>query len=265
MSKIERALRKAEEERRLKERARPPVDKRGEEAAAVFEGVKVPEKAGYHLEHASEHFRKITAKLKSFYDSVGPTDIVFTSGVSGEGKTTCAVNCAVSLCRDFNLAVCLVDCDLRNPTISDYFDPNGSPGVIEFLKGEFTLDSVIQGTDLKGLSVIQTLKPETITLPLLNTERFRRFVEELRKRFDIVIFDSSPVLPVTDTVVISKSVSAVVLIIEAGKTRRKHIEQVLEQMGDEKIIGFIMNYKEQRVPQAYGYGKYYSQKYGSMK
>lgn len=257
MSKIERALRKAEEERRLKEHAKTPAGAHGEEAVGASDSVEKPEEAGYEAEQTSEYFRKIAAKLKSYYDSVGPTDVVFTSAVSGEGKTTSAVNCAISLCRDFNLSVCLVDCDLRNPQISGYFEPNGSAGVIEALKDKAELDQVIRPTFIDGLSVVHTHKAETQTLPLLNTERFRKFVEELRNRFDFVILDSSPVLPVTDTVVISRYVSAMVLIVESGKTRRKHIEQILEQIEDKKIIGFIMNYKKHRVPEAYNYKKYY--------
>ena len=110
MSKIYRALRKAEEERRRKESPRPVTDERHADAGADA----ADEAAKIHTEPepTAEHFRRIAAKLNSYYESVGPVSIVFTSAVSGEGKTTTAMNCAVSLCRDFNLSVCLVDGDL---------------------------------------------------------------------------------------------------------------------------------------------------------
>jgi Mrp family chromosome partitioning ATPase len=73
-----------------------------------------------------------------------------------------------------------------------------------------------------------------------------------------VIFDSPPILPVADAVVLSKKVSAIVLLIEPGRTRRKHVEQILEQVDRNRIAGFIMNYKKYRVPQTYNYTKYYN-------
>jgi capsular exopolysaccharide synthesis family protein len=257
MSKIERALRKAEEEKRLKEQAKTATPSLDEEAVNISDSGENLQEEGHEAEETSEYFRKIAARLKSYYDSVGPTDVVFTSAVSGEGKTTASVNCAISLCQDFNLSVCLVDCDLRNPQISAYFEPNGSAGIIEALKQEAELDHVVRPTSISGLSVVQAHKAERKTLPLLNSERFRRLVRDLKDRFDFVIFDSSPVLPVTDTVIISRYVSAIVLIVESEKTRRKHLEQILEQIDDKKIIGFIMNHKKHRIPDAYSYAKYY--------
>jgi receptor protein-tyrosine kinase len=259
MSKIERALRKAEEERRRKESLTPVMDERHEDAGADAAVEATGETAQRHKEpeRTSEHFRKIAAKLNSYYESVGPVAIVFTSAVSGEGKTTSAVNVAVSLCQDFNLSVCLVDCDLRKPKLSSHFGSNGRPGIIEALRGEVGLDSVIRPTTLEGLSAVHSRKPETETLPLLNSERFRKLVADLRVRFDFVIFDSSPVLPVVDTVMLLKHVSGMVLVIESGKTRKKHIEQVFEQVGRDKMIGFIMNYKKHKMPETYNYAKHY--------
>lgn len=240
----------------MKEHTEPPIVKT---TVDIPGDTGEPEKAGYEKERTSEHFRKIAAKLKSYYDSVGPVDVLFTSAVSGEGKTTSAVNCAVSLCRDFNLSVCLVDCDLHKPRISSYFESNGTSGIGDFLRGEAAMDSVLQPTNVKDLSIIKSIGAErAAALPLLSSDRFRRLVGDLRSRFDYVIFDSPPILPVTDSVIISRHVSAVVLIIESGKTRRKHIEQVLEQVDDKKVIGFIMNHNKAKIPSKYNYSKYYS-------
>lgn len=257
MSKIERALRKAEEEKRKKTLIEPSPDENPKNVIVTESGVTEAPEEEFTLTHLSEHFRKIAAKLKSYYESVGTTDVLFTSAVSGEGKTTNAVNCSISLCQDFNLSVCLVDCDLHNPRISKCFASNGTVGVIDVLKGNAEPDSVIQPTPVKGLSIVYSRRAGRQTLPLLNTDRFGKLVRELRARFDLVIFDSSPVLPVADTVVLSKHLSSIVLVIESGKTRRKHIEQVFEQIDRDKVIGFIMNYKNYRMPEAYNYAKYY--------
>ncbi|GAB4345986.1 MAG: hypothetical protein Kow0099_26820 [Candidatus Abyssubacteria bacterium] len=258
MSKIERALRKAEEERRTKTPERNLSEREKEVVLATPTGIVKPADHPTPILHLSEAFRKVSARLKTYSETTGFNDIVFTSAVSGEGKTTTAINCALSLCKDFNQTVCLIDCDLRNPKISRYFGINGSPGIIELLQGSSDVDTAVQSTSITGLSVVLSRRVGSQSLPLLNTERLGRLVNEFRRRFDYVIFDSSPVLPLTDTVVLSRNVSGIVLVIEAGNTRRKHIEQIFEQVDRDKVIGFIMNYKKSRIPETYNYKKYYN-------
>jgi capsular exopolysaccharide synthesis family protein len=261
MSRIERALRKAEEERLRKLPEAPSQDDHKTNVLVTPEGLTETPSEESKLTQHSEHFRKIAAKLKFCGENIRATDVVFTSAVSGEGKTTNAINCAISLCQDFNLSVCLVDCDLRNPSISKYFRSNGTPGMVEVLKGETDIGSAIQPSLVKGLSIVHSHKVGKHSLSLLNSDRLRRVVQDLRARFDFVLFDTPPILPVADTVVLSRHVSSVVLIVESGKTRRKHIEQILEQIDKDKVIGFIMNYKTHRMPEMYNYSKYYH--YGS--
>ena len=261
MSKIERALRKAEEE---KSKRVPVVASAGEQRKETFIFAdKVVEVAGIQTDHAhiSESFRKIAARLKSYCDHVGARDVTFTSAVSGEGKTTSAINCALSLCQDFNLSVCLVDFDFRNPTLSKYFPSNGAITIGDVLNGKADIDSVIHPTSVPGLSIVFSSKVGRLSLSLLNSERITRVISELRSRFDFLIFDSPPILPLADTVVLSKSVSAIVLVIESARTRRKHIEQVFEQIERDKFVGFVMNYKKHHVQEHYNYSKYYD--YGS--
>jgi len=258
MSKIERALRKAEEEKRKRQSIEDVQDTSKRGFADTLGGVVTTHGIQPGSPDLLEYFQKIATKLKSLCDSRGITDVVFASANSGEGKTTNAVNCAMSLCRDFNLSVCLVDCDLRNPNIYDYFTTNGEYTIIEHLKGEAAIDSVIRPTSVPGLSIVSSRRAGMSSLPLLNTERFGRFVRELRTRFDFVIYDSSPIIPVADVVVLSKHVSGIVLVLAAGQTRRKFIEQSLEQIDKDKVIGFIMNFKKYGMPQTYNYSKYYN-------
>ncbi|RJP72350.1 MAG: polysaccharide biosynthesis tyrosine autokinase [Candidatus Abyssobacteria bacterium SURF_17] len=258
MSKIERALRKAEEEKLKKTPVEQPADDSEDAVLSIPRDTSRPAEQLPALTHLSESFRKIAARVKSCCENLGANDVIFTSAISGEGKTTTAANCALSLCRDFNLSVCLVDCDLRNPTVAEYFGLNGEAGIVEVLRGQAEIPSAIQQTSQKHLSVIQSRHVGTLSLQLLNEDRMRKLTHELRDRFDFVIYDAPPVLPVADTAVLSKVVSTVVLVLEAGRTRRKHVEQIFEQIDRNKIIGFVMNYKRHRMPETYNYSKYYN-------
>lgn len=257
MSKIEKALRKAEEDKRKKDAEEHTYEERSQDLPVTIPSEIEDSVSGFDSPHSSEHFRKIAARLKTCCEILDVNDTVFTSALSEEGKTTASVNCALSLCLDFNLSVCLVDCDLRRPKVKDYFAVNGRLGVTDFLSGQTDLESIIHTTTTKGLSILPSSRIGRLSLSLLNSERLQRLTRDLRTRFDFVIFDSPPVLPVADAVVLSRNVSSVVLIIEAGKTRKKHVEQVLEQLDHNKIVGFIMNHKKQRIPEAYNYHKYY--------
>jgi capsular exopolysaccharide synthesis family protein len=257
MSKIERALSKAENEKRKP--ASPPVDagENGKRILATQDGITEFQELSQEHVRFSEHFRRTAARLKSYCEIAGAKDVVFSSAMSGEGKTTNSINCAISLCQDFNLSVCLVDCDLRNPRISSHFYSNGCPGMIDVLMGRAEIEAVLRPTLLKGLSIICSRRAGRLSLPLLNTERLSKFVSDMRNRFDFIIYDSSPILPVSDAIILCKHISALALVIEPGRTRRKHIEQIFEQVDKNKVIGFIMNYKNDKVPESYNYSKYY--------
>ena len=142
--------------------------------------------------------------------------------------------------------------------LSNHFKSNGAVTIIEHLKGEAEIDAVIHPSPVKGLSIAYSRMSGRLSLPLLNTHCLEKLVQELRARFDFVIYDSAPILPVADTVVLSRSISGLILIIEPGKTRKKQLEQVLEQIDRDKIIGFIMNYKKQKMPETYNYTDYYT-------
>jgi capsular exopolysaccharide synthesis family protein len=261
MSKIERALTKAERDRRRKTLPRFPSNGNERRVLVLQEGiVEFQESVPEHTQ-ITEHFRRTAARLKSFCENIGARDVLFTSAVSGEGKTTTAINCAISLCQDFNLSVCLIDCDLRNPRISGLFSSNNCPGIIDLLKGEADIEKVVRSTPIKGLSLVTSHKAGRLSLPLLNTERLAHFISDMRNRFDLVVYDSSPVLPVSDSIVLAKYISALVLLVEPGKTRRKHIEQIFEQIDRKKFTGFIMNYTKVKPPKIYGYSKYYDYGY----
>jgi capsular exopolysaccharide synthesis family protein len=260
MSKIERALKKAEEERRKKAPpGSPPPSENSEYRPIIPVQPGKPQDQPPVLE-LCESFRKIATRLKLNCELLGVNDVLFTSAVSREGKTTTAANCAMSLSQDFNLSVCLVDCDLRNPRLSEFFHSNGGPSIVDVLKGQVEVHPAIQSTVVPNLSIMYSQRAGRSSLPLLNSEKLGNLVYELRSRFDFVIFDSPPVLPIADAVVLSKKVSAIVLVIEPGRTRRKHIEQILDQVDGNKVAGFIMNYKQYRVPQTYSYTEYYNYK-----
>jgi non-specific protein-tyrosine kinase len=256
MSKIERALKKAEEERSGASGAIVPDRRATGVAPAPRDAIGIRQEM-FLAPQFSEWFRKIAARLKSCCDQSGARDVLFTSAIGGEGKTTTAVNCAISLAQDYNLTVCLVDCDLRRPSIGRYFESNGDPTIVNHLKGEVGIDAIIRPTSIEGLSVITSHVAGRGSLSLLNTDRLSKLVHELKARFDFVVIDAPPVLPVADAGVLARSVSATLLVVECGRTRRKQLQQVMEQIDRDKIVGFVVNYKKFKSFEPNAYARYH--------
>jgi len=144
--------------------------------------------------------------------------VMIVSAQPGEGKTTLACHLATSIARAGRSSL-LVDCDLRRPGIHKVFDASVSPGLCEVLRGEAQLDDVIQQTATDGLWIIPAGRVSQTVLKKLAQGEDKPVFDELKSRFDFVTVDSSPTLPVNDSLIIAQHVDAVVMAIRRDVSR----------------------------------------------
>ncbi|WP_417515971.1 GumC family protein [Minwuia sp.] len=216
----------------------------------------------------SESIRTIrTSLMLSSIDSP-PRSVMFTSSVPAEGKTSTAVSVARAAAKAGQRTI-LVDCDLRKPSVNESLRvPNGK-GVVEILTGNIELDDAIE-IDLKsGLHYITAGAKAPNPPDALGSVAMRQLITELEGRYDLVILDTPPVLPVSDSLVLLRHVDKAVFLVRWGSTRREAvlagIRQVQEANGD--LAGVAMTRVDIRKHQKYnysdsyyyyrGYGKYY--------
>ena len=187
-------------------------------------------------------------------DTPGVKSALVTSSSPKEGKTTTAINLAASVAREGGSSVILVDADLRTPAVHRTFALRGRKGLAHLLLGTATLDEVASPTAIEGLRVIPAglLPPDPPKL--LRSERMRQVVAELEASADIVVFDSSPLLAVTDPMLIASLVDAVLLVVDSAKTHRQRVRMALEmlQQADPQVIGAVLNKVTVRGKSAYG-------------
>jgi capsular exopolysaccharide synthesis family protein len=138
--------------------------------------------------------------------------VLITSALSGEGKTTLATQLAMSLARARRTTV-LVDFDLRQPTLDGALGLPLGPGICEALRGEGDVMGMVQQTETECLSVITAGSWSRQVLPSLSSGVVGTVLEQLRANFDFVIIDSSPLLPIVDTRLVSQHVDSVVLAV----------------------------------------------------
>jgi capsular exopolysaccharide synthesis family protein len=171
-----------------------------------------------------------------------PKVIVITSSFAQEGKTTTSSNLAAVLAQ-MGKPVVLVDADLRRPRLQKVFRGKMNLGLVNYLAANIPLDDIIQSTEVPSLSVILSGPTPPNPSELLASDRMKHLIEELRGKFAYVIFDSPPVLAVTDAVVLAASADGVVLCVHGGRTPRELVQRSAERLRQANIpvLGAILN------------------------
>lgn len=240
MTNIEQAMKKLEEQRRTGESQAAAVTPY---VIAPVEKPRVDERiVSYHRPDSSltETFKQFHTLIRNLSRESSAT-LAFASALHGEGRTTAAVNFAVALASDVQGQVCLVDADLRRPGVHKALDLRPPHGLADVLATDLPLSSVILPTAVPRLSVICAGVARGSPSELLRSAKMARVVAELRERFDYTVFDTAPVLPVADTIHLASYVDGVILVIEAGSTKRRHVTRALELLANASVMGFVLN------------------------
>lgn len=212
----------------------------------------------------AEAYRHLRTSL--LFSSAGkpPQTILVTSAQPAEGKTTTAINTAITLAQA-DADVVIIDCDLRRPRLHSHFGLENSRGITNYLSGDRDLDSIVRTyDDLPRLKVITGGPIPPNPAELLSSNEMRHLLEELSAKYKHVIVDSPPAISFTDAAIISTLVDGVVLVAMANKSSMhlmRQFKQRVQNMGA-RIYGVVLNgIKSGSVEYDYygsGYYHYYS-------
>ena len=172
----------------------------------------------------------------------GCKKICVTSSIASEGKSTNCLNLAITFAQT-GAKVLIVDCDLRRPNISRLLGKKSYPGLSNVLVNLNKVDEVINASGYKNLDVIFSGNIPPNPAELLGSEKMGDTIEELSKRYDYIFFDTAPVNVVTDTNIIAKWMSGIIMVVLYNSTDKDTIENALKQLEfvGAKILGFILN------------------------
>ncbi|MCU1499996.1 MAG: hypothetical protein JWM47_3949 [Acidimicrobiales bacterium] len=195
------------------------------------------------LSPVSEAYRSLRTSVQ-FLGAGRPTSVIeITSPNPGEGKTTTVVNLAFALAST-GQEVCIVDCDLRRPRVHAFFDLSQDVGLSSVITGEISLAKALQPVKtVDGLWVLASGPLPPNPAEILSSRRAHDVFRALADRFDMILIDSPPVLPVTDAAVIAPFVDLVLLVVSAGSTTRRGIERAYELLRqvDAPVAGGVLN------------------------
>ncbi len=185
----------------------------------------------------SEAYRTLRTNL-SFYSVDNPIrTLVVTSPAPDEGKSTTIANLAVTMAQSGRRTI-LVDCDLRRPTLHELFEVDNNTGITSMVLNE-NAPPPLRKTEVENLWLLPSGPKPPNPADLLGSRQIDRVLTQLKEQADIVLLDAPPVVGVTDAAVLGAKADGVLLIINAGKTRREHAERAKEllERARVRIIG----------------------------
>jgi len=186
-----------------------------------------------------------------------PQVIMVSSGLPGEGKTTCCIALA-QISRALGKRVLLIECDLRRRTFRNYFNLQEKAGLLSVLSGSRAYNEVVHVDNSTGLHVLPGEQSSVNAADIFSSQRFEDFLSELRKHYDYIIVDTPPVLAVPDARVIAQQADSVIYAVRWNKTPRETVIEGLRLFAqvNVRITGLVLSQVNVKKLARYGYSHY---------
>lgn len=212
---------------------------------------------------ASEAYRTLRTNIKFLSADTAIRTLTVTSAGPEEGKSTTIANLAISFAQS-GKKVLVVDTDMRKPTIHSVFGLPNTDGVSSVLTGERTLDECLRHTGQEGLLVLTCGPLPPNPAELLESQRMTNLIEELKQRFDLVLFDAPPIIAVTDASILASRVDGLLLLLGINKVTRKAARHALQLLSRAKVKVWGSVVRGVRPDNDGYYYSYYHRYYGNV-
>jgi capsular exopolysaccharide synthesis family protein len=213
----------------------------------------------------AEAYRHLRTSVLLSTPGGAPRTLLVTSSLPGEGKTTTAINTAISLAQT-GASVVIVDADMRRPRLQSIFEIHESEGLSSILSSDATeaeMLELVKTDPATGLNILTSGPVPPNPAELLGSEQMSRLMTALQSRYSYVVVDSPPISSFTDGVLIATMVDGVLLVVHGGKSSRhivRRSKQLLNDVGS-KVFGVVLNNVNVQSHDYYYYQSYYGRKY----
>lgn len=202
----------------------------------------------------SEQYRTIRTNIQFSTVDQEYRTIMVTSSAPGEGKSTTAANLAVVYAQQ-GKQVLLVDADLRKPTVHYTFNFTNTFGLTTVLTKQTPLNETVKDSGVEKLHILSSGPVPPNPAELLGSKAMERFIKEAKEEYDILIFDTPPVLAVTDAQIMANQCDGTILVISSGTTETEASKKSKESLlaAKAKLLGVVLNNKKQSESSYYYY------------
>lgn len=202
----------------------------------------------------TEQYRTIRTNIQfSSVDHEFKSIMVSSTG-PGEGKSTTVANLAVVFAQQ-GKRVLLVDADMRKPTVHYTFNQTNTFGLTSVLTKQVTIEKAILGTREKNLFILTSGPIPPNPAELLSSQAMEQFFQDAREVFDVILFDTPPLLAVTDAQILANICEGTILVVSSGKTEREQVIKAKELLDSAKgkLLGAVLNNKKIKDTNYYYY------------
>ena len=199
----------------------------------------------------AEQYRTLRTNIQGINSKNPIKAITITSSIHGEGKTITAINLAISMAHDLGKKnILLVDADLRRARISRYLGVNAELGLADLIANGTNIDEALLNIGIDNLTILPAGKIPNNPAELLGSLKMKNLVSLLKTKYDYIIFDTPPVVPVTDAGLVGAQTDGVIMVIQAERTQKgvvEHGEGLLKQ-AQSKLLGYILTNIQYHIP-----------------
>ena len=212
---------------------------------------------GYIEEPEINEFRRLLNLLLTHSQNTGGKIYLITCAMQGEGKSTVSSFLAMSNALYQGQNTILADFDLRRPTVHKLYDLPIQSGVSEILSDSITLEKALKMSPNPNLEILTAGSTAQTPLEMFTVSNLQRIETSLREKECMVFLDSPPIIPVSDTLLLSNFVDGILLVVKAGQSQKKVVQRAIDmlQLNSNKLLGVVINNLENALPY------YYSQSY----
>ncbi len=206
----------------------------------------------FHDHEMTDQINLLRAQVMRGLKKIGGNTILITSANPGEGKTFTAINLGISIAKELDRTVLIVDADLKNPTVhhydfaSDFFGVDIKKGLADYLLGAAELPDLLINPGIEKLTILPAGRPLPNSSELLGSPKMEAMIKEIKSRYSkdrVVIFDCSSLLGSPDPLVFSHLVDSILLVVEAEKTTPGQIKRAMELLNGRHVLGTVLNKK----------------------
>lgn len=200
----------------------------------------------------TEQYRMLRTNIQAINSKIPIKAITVTSSINGEGKTITAINLAISMANDLNKkSILLVDADLRRSKVSKYLGFNSELGLADLIANGSNIDEALINIGVENLTILPAGKIPHNPAEILGSAKMRNLISTLKSKYDYLILDSPPIIPVTDAGLIGAQTDGILMVIQANRTQKgivKHGRSLLAQ-AQAKVLGYALTNIQYHIPQ----------------
>lgn len=210
----------------------------------------------------AESYRILRANIEFNKPERNANTYTLVSGGPGEGKSTTLNNLAFT-CAKGGYNVLVVDADLRRPSQHRFFDQDNSFGLSDYLSGKAEIDEITKTTKIDNLSFIPSGHLPGEAVGILNSQRMVDLIAKVKQQYDLVFFDSPPILGVSDGSVLASECDITIMVVQHRRFPRAMLQRVKQAVAHAggTLIGVVLNNVDARHDEGYGYYNQYSDYY----